>query len=159
MELKEKITAWAIPFLAEQNLFLTDIKVLNGGKKIEVFADGDNGITIDQCTKLSRLINLQLEELGLNPDLDVSSPGISNPLKVPRQYKRRIGETLEVVKTDGTVIEAVLECADDEKIILKSEPKKPAKKPKKGEEKQEEEPTIYEVKYSEIKKALLQIKW
>jgi ribosome maturation factor RimP len=161
MELKEQIGAWLKPLLEEQNLFLVDVKA-SGKAKIEVFADGDHGITISQCAELSRYLEQYLDGSGLVSDtytLDVSSPGMDNPLKVPRQYKKRIGRTLHVIKTDGTEVEAELIAADDEKIRLK-EIAKPEKKKKKGiKAEQRQEPKEFELKYTDIKKAVIQIDW
>ena len=162
MELKEQIGEWLKPLLEEQNLFLVDVKTA-GKAKVEVFADGDTGITISQCADISRFLEQFLDGSGLVSDnytLDVSSPGMDNPLKVPRQYKKRIGRTLDIVKTDGTELEAELLAADDETIRLKEIPK-PEKKKKKGVKTEEkvEAPKEFELKYSEIKKALIQIAW
>ena len=162
MELKEQIGEWLKPLLEEQNLFLVDVKTA-GKAKIEVFVDGDTGITISQCAEISRFLEKHLDGSGLVSDhytLDVSSPGMDNPLKVPRQYKKRIGRILEIVKTDGTDIKAELIEADDEKIKLR-ELVKPEKKKKKGAKPQPkaEKPKEFELKYSDIKKALIQIDW
>ena len=162
MELKEQIGEWLKPLLEEQNLFLVDVKTA-GKAKIEVFVDGDTGITISQCAEVSRFLEKHLDGSGLVSDhytLDVSSPGMDNPLKVPRQYKKRIGRTLHIIKTDGTEIEAELIAADDEKIRLK-EIAKPEKKKKKGPktEIKVEAPKEFELKYSDIKKAIIQIDW
>jgi hypothetical protein len=78
---------------------------------------------------------------------------------VPRQYKKRIGRTLHIIKTDGTEQEGELLAADDEKIKLR-EIAKPVKK-KKGPKNQEkpEAPKEFELKYTDIKKAVIQIDW
>ena len=162
MELKEQIGEWLKPLLEEMGLFLVDVKTA-GKAKIEVFADGDTGITISQCADISRFLEKHLDGSGLVSDhytLDVSSPGMDNPLRVPRQYKKRIGRTLHIIKTDGTEVEAELIAADDEKIKLK-ELSKPEKKKKKGPktEQKVQEPKEFELKYSDIKKAVIQIDW
>ena len=162
MELKEQIGEWLKPLMEDMNLFLVDVKT--GGKaRVEVFADGDMGITIGQCAEISRFLEKHLDGSGLVSDhyvLDVSSPGMDNPLKVPRQYKKRIGRILDLIKADGTELEAELIAADDEKIKLREIPK-PEKKKKKGPKTEEkaEEPKEIELKYSEIKKAVIQIAW
>jgi ribosome maturation factor RimP len=162
MELKEQIGEWLKPLLEDMNLFLVDVKTA-GKAKVEVFVDGDTGITISQCAEISRFLEQYLDGSSLVSDhytLDVSSPGMDNPLKVPRQYKKRIGRTLHIIKTDGTEIEAELIAADDEKIRLK-EIAKPEKKKKKGPktEIKVEAPKEFELKYSDIKKAIIQIDW
>lgn len=161
MELKEKITEWLQPMLDERNLYLVEVKIAGRGK-VEIYVDSDEGITISQCAEVSRFIEKHLDGSGLVSDdytLDVSSPGIDNPLRIPRQYKKRIGRTLEIVKTDGTDLEAKLVSADDEKIVLA--PIVEVKKKKKGPkaEEKEEAPKEFELKYEDIKKALIKIEW
>lgn len=102
----------------EPQYFLVDVKVLPS-KKIEVFIDGDKGIKIEKCAEVSRYLEAYLDEeqpLGEKYVLEVSSPGMSNPLKVLRQYKRRIGREVEVVMKDGRKLEGILKDADDHKI-------------------------------------------
>ncbi|MES2621487.1 MAG: ribosome assembly cofactor RimP [Bacteroidota bacterium] len=160
---KSKIEEWLKPELEERNLFLVDVK-FPMGRQVEVYIDSDEGIHISECAIISRLLEKKLDESGLVPDnyiLEVSSPGMSNPLKVPRQYKRRIGRVLEVLKNDGTQIEAQLVEADDEKIKLrevivekKKNPKSEIRNPKLTAE-----PKEYELRFDEIKKAVLQFKF
>ena len=145
--------------LTAKDLFLVDVKLSLGGKKIEVFVDSDEGIHIEECALISRALEANLDGSGLIPEnytLDVSSPGMSNPLKVPRQYKRRIGRTLEIVKTNGEALEAELIAVNEDGIKLKEKAaeKKKAKKGK-GEE-LPAPPKEYELKFSDIKKATLQ---
>lgn len=159
---KGKIEDWLTPELTERNLFLVDIK-FPMGRQIDVYIDSDEGIHISECAEVSRFIEKKLDESGLVPDnyiLEVSSPGMSNPLKVPRQYRRRIGRVLEVLKNDGTQIEAQLVAVDDEKIELRevvAEKKQKAKN--KGQEQPVSEPKVYELRFDEIKKATLQFKF
>jgi ribosome maturation factor RimP len=161
-DIKEKIEGWLQPVLEEKNLFLVEIKV-SLGKKIEVYLDSDTGIHIDDCAYISRFLEKHLDEGGLVPAnyiLEVSSPGMSNPLRVPRQYKRRIGRILEILKTDGTNVEAQLLAADDERIKLKEVKEEPKKKKKSDQlAVNSEEAKEYELKYDEIKRAILQFKF
>ena len=161
MELKEQIGQWLQPLLEEQNLFLVDVKTA-GKAKIEVFVDGDTGITISQCAEISRFLEQYLDGSGLVSDsytLDVSSPGMDNPLRVPRQYRKRIGRTLHIVRTDGVEVEAILIAADDEKIRLQEILKTVKKKKGPKTEQKAEVPVEFELKYTEIKKAVIQIDW
>jgi ribosome maturation factor RimP len=161
MELRQQIEEWLRPLLEEKNLFLVDIK-LSGKAKVEVYADADDGITIEQCAEISRFLEKHLDGSGLVSDhymLDVSSPGMSNPLKVPRQYKRRIGRILEILKTDGTELEGELVAVSDESIMLKTQVKEVKKKKGVKTEEKPEEPKTFDLKYAEIKRALIQLKW
>lgn len=135
------------------------------GRSIEVFADSDEGIQIYQCAELSRFIEKNLDGSGLVPDnyvLEVSSPGMDNPLRVPRQYKRRIGRVLEVLKTNGEMLVGQLTEVTDTGIKLK-EIEEEKKKKKKGDVKktsaEPEAPKEYELPFDEIKRALLQFKF
>jgi ribosome maturation factor RimP len=77
MEIKTKIEGWLVPFLEERNLFLVELKV-QGKKKIEVFADSDTGISINECAEISKFLGGLLDEADIMSDnytLDVSSPG------------------------------------------------------------------------------------
>ncbi len=162
MDLKGQIGEWLKSLLDEKSAYLVDVKVLLGGKKIEVFVDTDKGIDIDTCASFSRQLEKHLDGSGLVPEnymLDVSSPGMSNPLKIPRQYKKRIGRTLEVWTTEGTFIEGVLKEADDEHVVLEKQVKEKKKAKKKDTQPETETPQQFKLKYSDIKKALIQLNW
>ncbi len=155
--IKLKIEEWLAPVLSEKNLFLVDIKI-NMGKRVEVFIDSDEGVHIDECALVSRHLEKYLDESGLLPAnyiLEVSSPGMSNPLKVARQYKRRVGSTLEVIKTNGERIEAQLVEVNEQGIKLKEviEEKKKKKYPAKAAN--EVSPKEYSINFSDIKRAML----
>jgi len=102
-------------------IFPVEIKIspLND---IKVFLDADDGITIEKCTKVNRALYKYIEESGLFPDgnfsLEVSSPGVDEPLKLNRQYKKNIGRRIEILLIDGTKAEGkLLEVTDNEIII------------------------------------------
>ncbi|MBK8658026.1 MAG: ribosome maturation factor RimP [Bacteroidetes bacterium] len=129
------------------------------GKKIEVFVDSDTGIHIDECAQVSRFVEANLDGSGLVPDnyiLEVSSPGMSNPLKVPRQYKRRIGRKLEVLKINGEMLLVQLVAVHDDRIVL-TEVKEEKSKKKQKEDAPKEQKNLpeFELKYSEIKRSVL----
>ncbi|MFN9115876.1 MAG: ribosome maturation factor, partial [Bacteroidota bacterium] len=47
---------------------------------------------------------------------EVSSPGLDEPLRLPRQYKKNIGRAVEVVMQDGRKICGKLLAADENSI-------------------------------------------
>jgi len=104
-----------------EDIFLVEVKVIPGNN-IKVFIDADNGITIEKCIKINRALYNQIEESDLFPNgdfsLEVSSPGVEEPLKLHRQYKKNIGRSVEVTLIDGTKKEGKLITVNDDEIIL-----------------------------------------
>jgi ribosome maturation factor RimP len=104
-----------------EDVFLVEVKVLPGNN-IKVFLDADNGITIDKCIKINRALYNQIEASDIFPNgdfsLEVSSPGVDEPLKLHRQYKKNIGRTIEVTMNDGTKKEGKLTGVNDEEVII-----------------------------------------
>lgn len=103
--------------------FIVDIVASSrsGPKKISVILDGDLGISIDDCAEVSRQLSKHLDESSLIDDnyiLEVSTPGLDQPLKLKRQYKRNIGRKLRVRKVDQTLVEGKLSVVDEEFITL-----------------------------------------
>jgi ribosome maturation factor RimP len=87
------------------------IKQLKEKKRVTILLDGDNGVNIDICAKTSRALGDYIEEMNLIEtayNLEVSSPGVDNPLKLLRQYPQHIGRTLLVNLKDNTNVEGVL---------------------------------------------------
>jgi len=95
------------------------IKPINN---IKLFLDGDNGITIENCVKINRKLYALIEAMAIYPEgefsLEVSSPGVTEPLKLHRQYVKNVGRFVEVVFTDGTVKEGkLLEVLENDILI------------------------------------------
>lgn len=66
---------------------------------LRIFIDTKAGITLDDCTVVSRQLSAVLDVEDLIPVayiLEVSSPGIDRVLFKPEQYKQYIGEQLKV---------------------------------------------------------------
>ena len=103
--------------------FLVDI---DSGKnnKITVFVDSDDRLTIDMCRKISRFLEKKIEEGRWLPEkytLDVSSPGIDNPLKLHRQYVKNIGRKARVTFQDGKKTEGVLKEVSEGSFTLSND--------------------------------------
>lgn len=82
-------------------LFLVEVKV-RAGNKIVVYADGETGITIDDCVDISKYIESKLDRDVEDYELEVSSPGILQAFKVEKQYIKNIGKQIQVLMKDGT---------------------------------------------------------
>jgi ribosome maturation factor RimP len=91
--------------------FLVEVKI-KPTNNIKLFLDGDQGITIEKCISINRALYKQLEESELFPNgdfsLEVSSPGLDEPLKLHRQYLKNTGRLVEVLLKDGQKIEGKL---------------------------------------------------
>ncbi len=88
----------------------------------KIFIDGDNGITIEKCVQINRKLYKLIEEAGYFPEgdfsLEVSSPGIEEPLKIFRQYKKNISRFVEVVLSDETKKEGKMIEVDETGITI-----------------------------------------
>ena len=93
--------------MGSEDVFLVEVKVIPGNN-IKIFLDADEGITIEKCIKINRALYNQIEESELFPNgdfsLEVSSPGIDEPLKLQRQYKKNIGRIVEITMIDGCLL-------------------------------------------------------
>jgi ribosome maturation factor RimP len=101
--------------------FFVDAKIT--GKKIEVFLDRDGGISFDICHRVSRMLEEVFDSnqaFGESYTLDVSSPGVGSPLKLPRQYKNNIGRSIEI-KLEEKKIKGDLIGAEEEKCMVEEE--------------------------------------
>jgi ribosome maturation factor RimP len=92
-------------------LFLVDVRI-KPTNNIKVFVDGDEGVSIESCVSINRKLYKRFEELGMYPagdfSLEVSSPGLDEPLKMLRQYQKNVGRHVEIVKNEGEVVGGVL---------------------------------------------------
>jgi ribosome maturation factor RimP len=108
--------------LADQtHLFIVNVKV-DIKNNIKVFLDGDAGISIGECTATNRHLYKFIEEETLFTDndfsLEVSSPGVDEPLLLNRQYIKNIGRSVEVLLKDGNKIEGKLLEAKENSIAI-----------------------------------------
>ena len=108
MDLQQKIEEIAVPFLSTIDAFIVDIHIVRDKKQqvIQLFVDTDSGITISQCTELNRKIGEAIELQNIIPNsymLEVSSPDLTKPLRLLRQYRKNIGRQfhLRYQKNDG----------------------------------------------------------
>jgi ribosome maturation factor RimP len=105
----------------DQGYFLVEVKI-KPTNNVKVFLDGDTGISIEKCIVYNRALYRQLEESAMFADndfsLEVSSPGLDEPLKLFRQYRKNIGRPVEVLLKDGVKVEGKLLEVEDSTIIV-----------------------------------------
>lgn len=150
MKLEERIIELANSFLKDDSFFIVDVisKAASGRQKILVLLDGDNGVNIDDCASLSRQLGHHLEENEIMEHayvLEVSSPGLDHPIKLPRQFRKNVDRNFKLVLKEGKVIKGRLKEANGEDLLLELESSTKKKK--------SEEPSELKVAMSEIEKA------
>jgi ribosome maturation factor RimP len=126
MDLRQTIEEIAVPFLDAIDAFIVDLHIVQEDhrKVVRLFVDTDSGITVGQCTELNRQIGSALELRNVIDHsyiLEVSSPDITRPLKLLRQYRKNIGRRFRVVYRKGnesTKIIATLDAIEDENLIF-----------------------------------------
>mgnify|MGYP006270680751 FL=1 len=106
---------------AEKDLFLVEIRI-KPTNNVKVYIDGDQGVSVERLVYYNRKMARQLEEEGIFTDgdfsLELSSPGLDEPLKMHRQYVKNVGRPVEVVMLDGIKHEGVLKAVGEEGIEL-----------------------------------------
>ena len=103
--------------------------IISQNTKVRVYIDCDSGVPIRKCVSISRRIEHYLDEtllLGEKYVLEVSSPGLDNPL-VKRQYNKNIGRELSIKMTEDTKIKGNLVAVDERGIVLEISNKKEKK--------------------------------
>jgi ribosome maturation factor RimP len=111
-------------------LFLVEIKMLPNNKLI-IHVDGDEGISIQDCAAISRHVGFHLEEENVIEqayNLEVSSPGVGEPLKLKRQYHKNVGRDLSVKFSDGSKKEGKLLSVSEDAITIEEQIKEKGKK-------------------------------
>jgi ribosome maturation factor RimP len=156
MEVAGKIKELAEIALKEQNAlqgepghFIVDVLYFERQRpaKVMVIVDGDNGVTIDACADLSRKLAALLDEQNV-PDnayiLEVSTPGVDQPLKMKRQYFKNAGRQFKVHLKDKSIVQGKLESVSDEILTIRQVIDK-------------KESKVIEVPFDQIEKALVMV--
>ncbi|MEE9363895.1 MAG: ribosome assembly cofactor RimP [Cellulophaga sp.] len=107
----------------DESLFLIDFTITSDNKVLVVL-DGDNGVTVADCMRVSRAIEPNIDRDEIDFGLEVASAGAASPLKVARQYIKNIGRTLEV-KTMSSKFEGKLAAATEDSIVLEWKAREP----------------------------------
>ncbi len=104
-------------------LFLIDLKI-SSDNTIVVVVDGDEGVTVKECMRISRHIEHNLDRETTDFSLEVGSPGLTEPLINIRQYKKNLGKKL-AVKTETEKFEGELVKVDENEIVLEWKAREP----------------------------------
>ena len=138
--------------LLKDDVFLVSIKI-KPTNNFKIYLDADSGLGIEKCIKINRALYKIMEEMGMYPEgdfsLEISSPGLDEPLKLLRQYKKNIGRDVEVITNDEVKREGSLKEVTEDKIIIEYTEGKNKKAVQKTEE----------IFFTDIKQTKVQIKF
>lgn len=112
------------PVVAAEGLDFEELDLAQVGKRsrLRIIVDADGGVDLDRCAETSRLISRALDDSDAMGDmpytLEVSSPGVSRPLRLPRHWARAVGRLVRVRLHDGTDFTGRVVRADDTQAVL-----------------------------------------
>lgn len=100
-EYEAKAEALITPIIEANNFELVDVEYVKEGSSwyLRAYIDKDGGITVDDCELVSRAFSDMLDKEDFIEDsyiLEVSSPGLGRPLKKDKDFKRNIGNEVEL---------------------------------------------------------------
>lgn len=149
MKTAEEIKAIAASLLGSSDLFLVKVTV-SGDNKIEVLIDSPAGVNITTCMEISRQLEEELDRDTEDFELTVASAGIGYPFLVEGQYKKNIGNAVEIRLKETETLSGTLKAFNGDHILIECEEKK-AIEGKKKKEVVKTEKTIYLSDIKQIK--------
>ena len=102
LSVSEQVMELAKPIVEKLGYELVEVKYgkSHGGMEMTLFIYSDNGITLDDCEKVSKAVDEPLDELNPTNDvaysLNVSSLGLDRPIKSADDARRNIGNKIDV---------------------------------------------------------------
>ncbi|BAU86440.1 hypothetical protein SLA_5567 [Streptomyces laurentii] len=116
----ERLRGLLEPLVHAKDLDLEEIEVSRAGRRglLRVIVDSDEGVELDACAELSRVISEKLDETDVMGEgeyvLEVSSPGADRPLAEHRHYVRATGRLVKLrLKEGGDLVTRILAVDDD----------------------------------------------
>ncbi|HEY1033162.1 MAG TPA: ribosome maturation factor [Flavipsychrobacter sp.] len=147
-DILDKIRLITEPLLEGTDMFIVNIKI-KPTNNIKLFLDADSGLSVSKSAEVNRKLYKLIEAESWFPEgdfsLEVSSPGVDEPLTGERQYKKNVGRTVLVTPVEGKDILGLLKEVKENEIVL--EVKVPKKK----------ETVMVDIPLSDIKKIVVQI--
>jgi ribosome maturation factor RimP len=118
------------PIIEANNLELVDVEYVKEGSDyyLRIYADKEGGITIGDCEIVNRALGYLLDAddyIGDAYILEVSSPGLTRPLKKENDFRRSVGKVVEIktfAKINGSKeFEGILKAYDAETVTIEFE--------------------------------------
>lgn len=114
---KEFLIEQVEEYLTGSDNYLVDI-IIQPGNLISIEIDNDQGVNIDDCVDLSRFIESKLNRDEQDFELTVGSVGLTAPFKSLRQYKKHIGNEVEVLTKKGIKLSGTLSSVTEEEFVV-----------------------------------------
>jgi ribosome maturation factor RimP len=149
---QDQILQYIESLLQGTDAFITQYKALPGNV-FKCFIDADTGFDLKRCVSINRQLRKLIDEAALYPDgnysLEISSPGIDEPLQNIRQYRRNIGRLVEVQYTNAELKPTTgrIKAVSDDELTLEFTDKK------------SKTTTTNAILFTDIKKATIQIEF
>ncbi|MDR2384806.1 MAG: ribosome assembly cofactor RimP [Tannerella sp.] len=143
---KEFIEKTVIEKLQNTDYYLVDVTI-GKDNDITVEVDNNNGVSIDDCVMLSNYIEENLDREKEDYSLEVGSSGITSPFKTLKQYRKNIGNEVEMLLKNGTKLSGILKDADENAATVTVE----RKVEKEGSKRKETLLSHLTFKYEDIK--------
>jgi ribosome maturation factor RimP len=110
------------PVIEGEGLDLVDVTFgrESGRRILRVTVDRDGGVDLDTISQISQKVSRRLDLEGFEPGpyaLEVSTPGIERPLRRPEDFRRAVGERVQVKTEDGVLV-GELRAAEDDAIRI-----------------------------------------
>ena len=115
---REDLTGIVEQVLADTDHFLVGVEVRPGGKA-NVEVDNDRSITLGELAEVNKAVRARIDAMDEDCELQVSSPGMGNPFKVPRQYAKHTGRLVQVQLVDGKNLTGMLDGFDAREVVLR----------------------------------------
>ena len=122
--LRDHLRHVALPVCTAHGVDLETVEIASAGRRrrVSVVIDADGGVDLDRCAEVSHALSSALDAadvLGESPyTLEVSSPGVARPLRLPRHWRRNVGRLVRVVLDEGGDLVGRIEAADETGVVL-----------------------------------------
>ncbi len=113
----EKVRQIATEAIENEGAFLVDLTV-GSDNRISISAGHPEGITLKKLGLISRAIEAHFDREEEDFEIEVSSPGVGQPFKVPQQYEANVGRPVKVVLKDGKVVKGELIAFENDQLTL-----------------------------------------
>ena len=137
---EQKAEALVTPIVEKYGFELVDVEYVKEGRNfyLRAYVDKPGGITVEDCETVSREFSDKLDEADFIDEayiMEVSSPGLGRPLKKEKDFKRSMGEEVEIrtyrpinrekefygVLTAYDENSVTIDCEGEEKIFQKAD--------------------------------------